>query len=78
LRNETRNRKGREQRLVGSRLALKPDFLTSAVEVREELPIGSKAIGEPARQAKFTGFLEESQAKLRCLAFILVDARKTF
>src|SRR6266446_1739361 len=66
LRNKARNRKRHQQRLIGSLFSLKPDLLTGAVKARQELPICSKTIREPARQSEFTGSLQKSQAKFPC------------
>src|SRR5712672_1733964 len=74
--NEAGDRQRCEQRLIGSGFALKPQLVTGAIKVRQELPICAKAIREPARQAELVGFLQEGQAKLRCLALVLINAWK--
>src|SRR5262245_3912690 len=42
----------------------------------EEFPIGAETVGEPACETEFARLLEESEAELRGLAFVLVNARE--
>ena len=64
MRNESRNRNRRKQRLIGSLVGLEPDLLTGPIKMGKELPIRAEPVGQPAGETKFARFLKERQAEL--------------